>query len=223
MKSSHGLAAGLCLLCQCTGTETGNPVHEGDVQIAFAPLRSAIARPGRENVIFESVAIQITSMSLVPCNERGSTVLLEDRSVELVGGDVRSGQIPAGTYCAVIVAVGGDADSFAASRSRVGEEMTVTFESQLRAEVRLELLERFATNGPQASWILGVDLAEWLDPIGTWLDSDGSELSLDAPATLALRQAQARSLRLYEDVNGDGQLDPLDIEAPLSEIGTLLP
>jgi hypothetical protein len=224
MKLSRWLSAGLCALCQCTGgTETGNPAREDeDVQVAFGPLSSTVSRPGLGDVSFDSVAIQVASVTLEPCGEGASTVLLANRAVELLGAELSDARVPAGSYCAVIVQIGSDADSFAAGRMVADGKTRLTFESELRAEIRLRLREPLTTSGTQPSWLLGVDLAEWLDPIGAWLDSGDPQLTLDDPEALALRRAQARSLRLYEDVEGDGQLDPADVAAPLSESGILL-
>lgn len=102
-----------------------------------------------------------------------------------------------------------------------GGQTSLTFESQLRARVRLALLEPLFTRGTQPSFILAVDLAEWLGAIAVWLDSGDAQLTLNDPETLALRQAQARSLRLYKDDDDDGQLDAVDVAAPLSAAGVL--
>lgn len=233
MKSSLWLSAGLCVLCHCTGTETGNPAHREEALVAFAPLSAAVARSGLGNVSFERVAIRLAALSLEPCSGREPVQVFGVRVVDLFAGALEGARVPAGSYCAVVVDMGSDADSFAAGRMVSGGETSLTFESQLVARARLPLLEpleisarasdgALRPSGAQASWIVAIDLAKWLDPIAAWLDSDDTLLTLNDPETMALRQAQARSLRLYEDSDGDGRLDPTEIERPLSEQGVLL-
>lgn len=222
MKSPHWLAVGLCVLCHCTGTETGNPVVEEEARVAFAPLHATVPRREVGDVSFDSVTIAATSLSLEPCSDEDATSLLPAQTVELFGGRAKSARLPAGTYCALLVRFGdARADSFAASRSVSGGKTTLTFESHLRADVRLSLRESLSTDGTERRWILGVDLAEWLDPIATWLRGDEPSMTLNAAATQGLREAQARSLRLYADVDGDGRLGVADVATPLSEAGVL--
>lgn len=221
MSAKYWLPVGLCALCHCTGTETGNPVRDEDVGVAFAPLRATVLREQLGEVVFDSVAIQVTSLAMERCGGGELAVLFQDRSVDLLSGEVNDVRIPAGTYCAVRLGMGSASDSFAAGRMTSGGQTRLTFESQLRTQVRLSLLEPLVTRGTQPAWIFGVDLAAWLSPIDDWLDGDDPQLKLDGPQTAALRQAQARSLRLYRDESADGQLDAQDIEAPLSAAGVL--
>lgn len=223
MKSSYLLSIGLVVLCQCTGTETGNPVRDDDVQVAFAPLANTVSRRELGDVAFDRVSIEATSLSLEPCNAQKSTVLLPAQRLNLLGGNRRYARIPAGTYCAVRIGLGNEGNSFAASRSVSNGRTTLTFESHLRADVRLQLGEPLVTDGITQRWIVGVDLAEWLEPLATWLNSDVFQSELNGAATSGLREAQARSLRLYTDDDDDGQLDPAEVKTPLSEVGTLTP
>lgn len=222
MKSSRWLAAGLCFLCQCTGTETGNPVHGDHAQLALAARSPTVAQQGLAGVRFERVSILLAALALEPCDGSAPTLLFQDDEVELFGGELRDVAIPAGTYCALLVRMGDGADSFAASRMVNRGQTTLTFESQLRVRARLELSEPLATSGAHSRWILSVDLATWLDAIESWLERGDALLSLDDPETMALRHAQARSLQLFEDVDGDGQLDSVELDSTLSEAGVLL-
>lgn len=216
------LSAGLCVLCQCTGTETGNPIVEQEARVAFAPLSATVTRREFGDISFERVAIHVASVALEACDGGAQAVLLQNRSLDLLGGALSAAQIPAGTYCSIRVTMGSNSDSFAASRMVSGGKTSLTFESQLRARVRLELLEPLVTNAAAPRWILGVDLTAWLDPIGAWLNSDDLKPMLDDPQTMALRRAQAHSLRLYEDIDSNGRLEREDLDTPLSEPGALL-
>jgi hypothetical protein len=221
MKSSSCLSLTSCLLFCCTGTETGNPLHDQEAQLTLAPMSATVVRRELGDVGFESVSIRGASFALAPCDGQAPTVLFQDRAVDLLDAAIVTTQVPAGVYCAAIVGMGSDSDSFSAGRQVNNGQTRLTFESQLHAVARLELLEPLATTGDPPTWILGVDLAAWLDPIDRWLTNGEARLTLNDPETLALRQAQARSLRLYEDIDGDGQLDASDLAAPLSEPGVL--
>ncbi|MDB4987528.1 MAG: hypothetical protein JWN04_2706 [Myxococcaceae bacterium] len=212
----------LCVLCQCTGTETGNPVCDENLRVGFSPLTATVARPDGD-ISFSSVAIEVASVSLEPCAGSEATVLLQNRPVDLFMVDVNEVHIPAGSYCAMVIDMGSSGDSFAAGRQVSNGQINLTFDSQLRVRARLPLRHALVTNGSQPNWILGVDLAQWLHPIDSWLKSGPSQLTLNGPQATALRQAQASSLRLYQDVDDDGQLDAADIAAPLSDVGVILP
>lgn len=188
----------------------------------LAPRAASVTRPGLGDVRFDSVSIQVTKISLEPCAEGESVPLVQGGSIDLFATRSRAARIPAGSYCSLLVETGGGGDSFAAERQVSNGQTTLTFESGLRARARLALLEPLLTYGERPSWILGVDLAAWLDPLSAWLGRGEPMLMLNDAETNALRRAQAQSLRLYEDVERDGKLGAEDIDAPLSEPGTLV-
>jgi hypothetical protein len=221
MKVPPWLWLGCCLLCQCAGTETGNPVLREDALFGFAPVSATVARGGLGDVSFDRVAIRLASMSLEPCAGGDATVLFQERSVDLFAADVEELRIPAGSYCALLLEMGSGADSFSAGRMVSQGKTTLTFESQLRASVRLALNGPLVTTGARPDWVLAVDLSQWLDAIDRWLNGRDLQFSPNDAETLALRNAQARSLRLYEDVDGNGGVDQADLDAPLSGVGVL--
>lgn len=208
------------LLCQCAGTETGNPVVRTEALIAFAPVSATVARQGFGEISFERVSIRVASLSLESCADRATTVLFQDRSLDLFADEMQEIRIPAGTYCALVVGMGGT-NAFSAGRQVSQGKTRLSFDSQLRASTRMQLVEPVVVGDAQPSWVLGVDLSQWLDPIDAWLNSGDARLSINDAETQALRSAQARSLRLYEDLDGNGRLDESDLDAPLSDVGML--
>lgn len=200
----------------CAPTETGNPPN-GSVQLGFtafssAPTVAALAEPGA-GLVVDRAAVNVTSLSLLPCTTSSASLEVPAASYELVGASKTLELLGPERLCGLALELGPSESAGPAVFIHGTRAVGAPFEVLSFATTTVALQAKAGDEFGDQPLLLAFDLGVWftqVDVHGAHAGADGVA-RLDAalnPDLLAAFEARASlSVTLYEDADGDGVLD----------------
>jgi hypothetical protein len=216
--------AGLWTLLVACGTETGNPEM---IPLTYnattsAPARVAIGSSDSADVRVETVWLRLEDVTLTACDDSVSQTAPGLGLADHGGPDaaLQTVELADTTWCGLSTALRGAPDAVDEPVGIAGSAVAISgtvdgraFSILSTADVELDLALPDIPRPDDGSWLLGFDVAEWID-VDALRALPGEPIVVDADTEPAFLEAfegrLAAGVHLWADRDGDGQVDDDD-------------